>query len=238
MRRRHHLDRAIAFQCVRDLYRSETMKQITEIDDPRLVKGLAHPLRVRILRALENGTASPNELAEALGVPLGNVSYHVRFLARVGLLELVRTQPRRGAIEHFYRSRGKVRITNKAWANVPDVVKTSLIAATLAQIIEIVEAAAAKGGFDRPDVVVSRRSAALDEQGVAELNAACQALLDRAGEIEQESGKRLAAHSDHKEGVSTGMVLMVFEEAETKQQPDAPRADPARKRRSAVAKPR
>ena len=35
------------------------MMQITEIDDPRLVKGLAHPLRIHILRVLENRVASP-----------------------------------------------------------------------------------------------------------------------------------------------------------------------------------
>jgi hypothetical protein len=32
------------------------------------------------------------------------VSYHVRILARLGLIELVRTTPRRGAVEHHYRS--------------------------------------------------------------------------------------------------------------------------------------
>ena len=40
------------------------MMQITEIDDPRLVKGLAHPLRIQILRVLENRVASPSEIAE------------------------------------------------------------------------------------------------------------------------------------------------------------------------------
>ena len=65
------------------------MKQITEIDDPRLVKGLAHPLRIRILRVLQDRVASPSEIAEEIEAPLGNVSYHVRFLARVGLIRLV-----------------------------------------------------------------------------------------------------------------------------------------------------
>ena len=53
---------------------------------------------------LDGGEASPKELATQLGEKLGNVSYHVRILVRLGLIELVRETPRRGAVEHHYRS--------------------------------------------------------------------------------------------------------------------------------------
>src|SRR3712207_8739614 len=39
------------------------------IDDPRFVKAMSHPLRVRILARLAERTASPNELAEWLDAP-------------------------------------------------------------------------------------------------------------------------------------------------------------------------
>ena len=77
------------------------MKAINDINDPRLVKALAHPLRVRILGVLQDRVASPSDLAEELKAPLGNVSYHVRILAQLGLLKLVKKRPRRGAIEHY-----------------------------------------------------------------------------------------------------------------------------------------
>src|ERR1700749_4823066 len=130
------------------------MMQITEIDDPRLVKGLAHPLRIHILRVLESRVASPSEIAEEIGAPLGNVSYHVRFLARVGLIELTSTKPRRGAVEHYYRAVGRVS-----------------------------GAAAASGGFDRSDAVVTRREMLLDKQGFTELAAELNGLLERVKEI-------------------------------------------------------
>ena len=65
-------------------------KAINDIDDPRLVKALAHPLRVRILGLLEHRTLSPKQLAEELGLPVENVSYHVRTLRRLGFIKLVR----------------------------------------------------------------------------------------------------------------------------------------------------
>jgi DNA-binding transcriptional ArsR family regulator len=60
---------------------------------------------VRALAILTEREASPSELAEELGEPLGNVSYHVRLLHELGLIDLVGTTPRRGAIEHHYRAR-------------------------------------------------------------------------------------------------------------------------------------
>lgn len=189
------------------------MKQITEIDDPRLVKGLAHPLRVQILRVLENRVASPSEIAEELHAPLGNVSYHVRFLARVGLIELARTRPRRGAVEHYYRSVGRVRVTDKAWAQVPEVVKSSLVGSTLDQIGRSSGAAAAAGGFDRSEAVISRRSHVLDARGFSDLAALHRELLDRAAQIERESAERLAAAGRDGE-IPANMVLMLFESSD------------------------
>ena len=57
-----------------------TSKTVTNISDPRYVKALSHPLRVRILALLQERTASPRELAEWLDATLGTVSYHVRTL--------------------------------------------------------------------------------------------------------------------------------------------------------------
>ena len=75
---------------------------IPKFNDPRYVKALSHPLRVRILALLQERTASPRELAEWLDATLGTVSYHVRTLHESGVLELESTRPRRGAVEHFY----------------------------------------------------------------------------------------------------------------------------------------
>ncbi len=58
------------------------------VDSPEVLKALAHPLRLRILRHL--GTAGPatsTTLATALGENTGTLSYHLRMLERSGLIE-------------------------------------------------------------------------------------------------------------------------------------------------------
>jgi DNA-binding transcriptional ArsR family regulator len=73
---------------------------------------------VGILRELRRGEKSPGEMATALGHPLGVVSYHVRMLRDYGAVELTRTEPRRGALQHFYAARKEVREMLKAFDRV------------------------------------------------------------------------------------------------------------------------
>ena len=69
----------------------------------RALAALSHPTRMRILEYLRfHDRASPVELSNAFGMPIGSVSYHVRRLHTLGYLRLVKKTPRRGAIEHHY----------------------------------------------------------------------------------------------------------------------------------------
>ena len=69
-----------------------------ETSEARIAKALAHPLRARILQRLGERVASPGDLAVELDAPLGVVSYHVRMLRDYDCVELVGTEPRRGAL--------------------------------------------------------------------------------------------------------------------------------------------
>ncbi|MBP2061726.1 ArsR/SmtB family transcription factor [Streptomyces iranensis] len=62
--------------------------------DPRSLRGLAHPLRMRLLSALrEYGPATASQLADRLGESSGATSYHLRQLATYGFVE---DDPERG----------------------------------------------------------------------------------------------------------------------------------------------
>lgn len=70
----------------------------------RIHAALGHPIRLDLYRLLCTQTASPSDLAPTLGRPLGVVAYHARILRDAGLIIQVREQPRRGAVEHYYRA--------------------------------------------------------------------------------------------------------------------------------------
>lgn len=58
------------------------------IDDPRLMRALAHPARVAILERLAGGaTATATECAEVCGLSPSATSYHLRALAKLGMVE-------------------------------------------------------------------------------------------------------------------------------------------------------
>lgn len=71
--------------------------------DPRTLRGLAHPLRVRMLNLLrERGPSTASKLAERLGQSSGATSYHLRQLAAYGFVE---EDPGRGtARERWWRA--------------------------------------------------------------------------------------------------------------------------------------
>jgi predicted transcriptional regulator len=72
--------------------------------DPRLAKALSNSVRARALDLIAAGPKSPKAIAAELGLDIRGVAYHVRVLKKLGCIELVETQPRRGAVEHIYRA--------------------------------------------------------------------------------------------------------------------------------------
>lgn len=72
--------------------------------DQRLLKAMAHPLRARALPLFAESTLSPVQVAKRLDVDVSHLAYHIRVLRKLGLIELVETRQRRGALEHFYRA--------------------------------------------------------------------------------------------------------------------------------------
>ncbi|MDR8408903.1 helix-turn-helix domain-containing protein [Nonomuraea sp. 3-1Str] len=80
------------------------MEEIYEIGDPRVLKVVAHPLRVRLLGLLRrDGPATASELGRLVGESSGSTSYHLRVLARYGFIE--EDPDRRDGRERRWRAR-------------------------------------------------------------------------------------------------------------------------------------
>lgn len=176
--------------------------------DTRLMKALAHPLRQQILMALNKRVASPSELAEELGEPLGNVSYHVRMLVDLDAIELVGTTPRRGALEHHYKALVRAVFDDATYSSFPTSTKRAITATNLKEIWQSVGDAADSGAFDADDVHVSKTPVTLDEQGRTEVSALLVETFDRVQDIQAESTARLKVESGA--GEHSWLVMMHF----------------------------
>src|ERR1700677_3672297 len=118
---------------------------VTNITDPRWLRAISHPIRIRLLAMLEEEPSSPVILANKLDQPLGTIAYHVRTLYDLGLLKLVSTRQRRGATEHYYQTTGHPHATSETWEALDSVSKQRLLTATVARANDYATRSAAQG---------------------------------------------------------------------------------------------
>jgi DNA-binding transcriptional ArsR family regulator len=184
--------------------------------EARIAKALAHPLRARILERLGERVASPAELAGELDAPLGVVSYHVRMLRDYQCVELVRTEPQRGALQHFYRATARPALDADQRRSLPAGLRRALSAQTLSAVVADLGSAAESGALRDGEPIVTRAPLALDARARARLNRLLARAESGALAIAAESAQRAEADSSTAdERFRTELVLMHFARAES-----------------------
>lgn len=176
--------------------------------DQELVKALSHPIRVEILEALQGRVASPTELSQEIDESLGVISYHAKTLVKCGCLELVHTEPRRGAIEHFFGLAPRSSIGHQDWRRAPLAVREKITAAALETFIETAAKALEDGAIDRRDeTVLTWMPLTVDEAGWSEIAKIMEKASRLVARAHERSGKRL----EGAEGLSIVVGLAAFE---------------------------
>jgi DNA-binding transcriptional ArsR family regulator len=182
---------------------------VTNITDPRWLRAISHPIRIRLLSMLDEEPSSPVILASKLDQPLGTIAYHVRTLYDLGLLKLVSTRQRRGATEHYYQTTAHPRSTADAWDELDGVSKQRVLTALLDRANELATRSAAAGGFDGRQSHITTRAIRLDNEGLTQLVTETEKWLAQLDKIEAESAARVENDPDSK--VDVGVNMMVFE---------------------------
>lgn len=182
---------------------------VTNITDPRWLRAISHPIRIRLLAMLDEEPASPVILASKLDQPLGTIAYHVRTLYDLGLLKLVSTRQRRGATEHYYKTTGHPTGSEEAWEGLDAISKQRLLTALIAKATDYATRSAAAGGFDAKEAHISTDALKLDRKGWEELAQESKKWLARAQEIERDSAQRVGQDPDS--ALDVGLTLMLFE---------------------------
>ena len=185
--------------------------------DPRLVKGLAHVLRQHILLAAVQGEVSPNELSKALDEGLSQVSYHVKVLRDdcEGMIEETRTEPRRGAVEHYYRASAKTLLPAKAWRRLKKGLRAVVGAGQASDLFNDLAEALKAGKLQGAHDHITRTPLVLDAEGQRNVKAIARAgdQGSRRRAAGKSAGRVEKANGDGGEAAGYIFALLAFEAA-------------------------
>jgi len=180
--------------------------------DHELARAFDHPTRAEIVDALAGGTATPRQLAAALGQGLSTISYHVTMLHQFRCIAVAKTERHRGAIEREYELVPPASTGYIPRQHVPPPLRDYASGAVLQQIMDSGVTALAAGTLDaRDDSHLMCLSFAFDEQGWSEADELVRDTRTRLAAILARSTSRLAKTKEP--GTPTTVVLANFESA-------------------------
>lgn len=173
--------------------------------DERVAHAVGHPLRIDALSLFHEGTRSPKEIAEEMGIPVGKVAFHIKELLNTGCIELVRTEPRRGAVEHYYRATRQPVLTDEDWRALDDADARQEIAGLAFNAIVAEGLASLRAGkMDDDDLHLSWQVVSLDAEGRRELADQQLEWYARIDEIRNASEARLRESGEDGTATVTG----------------------------------
>ena len=144
---------------------SRRKRKLQSSPQEALVKALNHPVRVKALTILTEKIASPKEIATQIDAPLSNVSYHVRVLDEMGLIEIVEEERVRGSVAHYYKAVERPLIDNPDWEKLSPRVRSAFSGYVIETLMTDAASSLAAGVFDeRDDRHLSRTPLVLDER--------------------------------------------------------------------------
>lgn len=206
--------------------RRKPNENLRQFFDPLLAKALSHPLRGHILATLGDRIASPNEIAKEIGIDARDLNYHVRVLVEIEMIKLVRTERRRGVLEHFYELNLPVmHLDDSSWSGMPEQIRSRVSTSLLQAAVDEAMDALRAGTFNAGDSHQSRTKMILDEQGRRDVLELMKGTLERVLEVHRKSAKSLQRRPE--EGVPVEVFMMGFETAAGASQNDAEARPPA-----------
>jgi DNA-binding transcriptional ArsR family regulator len=171
---------------------------------------IAHPTRVKAYVILNERIASPNEIAQEIGLEVSHVAYHVDKLKALKVIELVDEKKRRGAVEHFYKTTKRPFASDAGFEEMTPAQRESLTRYTLQLHLADAALALDSGTFDtRLNRSLYRVPMTVDEEGFEELSSLHKEMYERYLEVEERSAGRMA--EEKTEAIPTMATHMFFE---------------------------
>jgi DNA-binding transcriptional ArsR family regulator len=199
--------------------------------DQGFVRALAHELRVDILTILTERTASPNELAGELNEGLSQISYHVQVLKDSERIELVKTEPRRGAVEHYYRATSKTLLPAKVWRGIKGGLRTVVGGGLASDLFDDLAEAMSAHKLTKADSHISRVVGSFDAEGRRNV----KAIGERATKEVEDEQRASAARAGKAQGNTVALREYSFGVLAFEDSRDLPKGKAKRAKRSKAA---
>jgi len=176
----------------------------------KLLKALAHEVRLELLGLLSYKEMSPTDFAEHRKEPVSNLGYHFRVLRDLGFIEVTRTRPGRGSRESTYRRIRQIVFSDRDWLIMPDEARQIVASTTLRDLVgRMTEAFQAGTMTARANAHISWRPLMLDEQGWAEVTKILWATFKAVTRVELRAAKRMRESGER--GFEATVALAGFE---------------------------
>ena len=171
---------------------------------------LRSPDRVKALVLMQERPACAKDLQDELRISLPTASHHMKELKKMGLIEHVRDEPRRGAVAHYYKTVLRPSWSDDDWAKL-SIAERQQYGVWLLQLLNLdVAQALLAGTFNaRPDTHSSCPKVLVDEQGRQDIHAILDDALRKILKVEEVSNRRMAnSESASAQTVACGILCV------------------------------
>jgi len=128
-------------------------------------------------------------------------------LEKCGCIELVATERRRGAIEHYFRAKPRSYIGHQDWRKVPRSVRNEVSGASLEAFIDrVIDGLEAGTIDDREETTLSWTTMAVDELGWSQATEVLEEAMARLQAVHEQSRKRLEITDEEPITIVTGVA--------------------------------
>lgn len=180
--------------------------------DEQLFRLLHNPGQLAALVALVEGPASKSDIARELGIRLNKADYDVGELEKMGLVEPIGTEMRRGQKTTIYRAVMRPILNNEEWGELSQEDRERLVLWTYQLLLRDVTVAwRARTLQVRLESHNTRSLARVDEQGWIRLNEILDSTQEAVREVELESVERARETGDESNLTNVRVALFCFE---------------------------
>lgn len=180
--------------------------------DEQLFRLLHNPGQLAALVALEKGPASKSDIARELGIRLNKADYDVGELERMGLVEPIGTEMRRGQKTTLYRAVMRPILNNEEWGELSQEDRERLVLWTYQLLLRDVAVAWRTRTLQaRIESHNTRSPLRVDEQGWIRLNEILDDTREAVRKVEVESVDRAREADDESKLINVRAAMFCFE---------------------------